>query len=90
MGYILDNITIFQIIFVNQKNSTEVSLKVPSHKSYMQRHAPPQARLLTLRRNAAIPPRSRVQLIVCVAPHRVLSRVGLPRPPHASYFFHVL
>ena len=45
-------------------------LKIPSHESYTQRHAPPCARLLTSRRsasfplalvfNAAIPPRSRV------------------------------
>ena len=43
-------------------------------------HAKACSRLLTLRRNAANFPRSRVQLIVRVAPRRVLSRVGPPVP----------
>ena len=43
--------------------------------------------LLCMRRNAAIPPCSRVQLIARVAPCRALSRVGLPCPPNASDSF---
>ena len=44
-------------------------------------HAKACSRLLTLRRNAANFPRSRVQLIVRVAPCRGVSQVSLPRPP---------
>ena len=32
-----------------------MTLKVPSHKSYTQRRAPPRARLLTSRRSAPFP-----------------------------------
>ena len=65
-----------KIICLCQYCSLHKKLQVPSHKSYMQRRAPQRACLLALRRNAAISPRSRVQLIACEVPRCALSRVS--------------